>query len=248
VGDWREFLVGVSEARLEPGASAEEIEIAERRLSTMLPPGYRSFLATTNGFGPIGSFVRRLRPVDEIRWLRDEDPELIRIWVEATGDDTLAATLVVSDEEDGARVLLNPAVVDEDGEWEAWFFAHWVPGAEPYSSFRALVEQTYSRHVDEQKAERGEPTPRVAPELGVDAEDLQGLLDALRLPDLNDRVAALDGLANLRDPAAASAVIDLLQNAGEDDYVRQTAARTLGQLRDEQSVTALVEVLRLPYP
>jgi hypothetical protein len=248
VGDWRELLVGVSEARLEPGASAEEIEIAERRLGTTLPPGYRSFLATTNGSGPIGSFVRRLRPVDEIRWLRDEDPELIRIWVEATGDDALATTLVVSDEEDGARVLLNPAVVDEDGEWEAWFFAHWVPGAEPYSSFRALVEETYFRHVDEQKAERGEPTPRAAPELGVDAEDLQGLVDAFRRPDLNDRVAALDGLANLRDPAAASAVIDLLQNASEDDYVRQTAARTLGQLRNEQSVTALVEVLRFPYP
>lgn len=72
--DWREFLVGVSEARLEPGASVEEIEIAER---------------TRN-------------------------------------DDALATTLVVSDEEDGAPVLLNPAVVDEDGEWEAWFFAHWV--------------------------------------------------------------------------------------------------------------------------
>jgi hypothetical protein len=248
VGDWREFLERVQGAAPEPGASEEEIAIAERRLGTTLPPGYRSFLTTTNGFGPIGSFVRRLRPVDEIRWLRDEDPELIQIWTEATGEDALAATLAVSDEYDRARVLLNPAVVGEDGGWEAWFFAHWVPGAEPYSSFRALVEETYARFVDEQKAERGEPTPRVAPELGVDAEDLQGLVDALRLPDLNDRLAALDGLANLRDPASAPAVIDVLQNAGEDDYVRETAARTLGQLRTQQSVTALVEVLRLPYP
>ncbi len=246
--DWGEFLERVEEAVTEPGASAEEIADAERRLGTTLPPGYRSFLATTNGFGPIGSFVRRLRPADEIRWLSDEDPELIRIWVEATGDDALAATLVVSDEEDGARLLLNPAVVDEEGEWEAWFFAHWVPGAEPYSSFRALVEETYSRHVDEQKAEQGEPTPRVAPELGVGADDLQGLVAALRLPELNDRVAALDGLANLRDPAAAAAVIDVVRDAGEDDYARQTAARTLGQLRNEQSVTALVDVLRFPYP
>jgi hypothetical protein len=246
--DWREFLERVEEAVPEPGASAEEIADAERRLGTTLPAGYRSFLATTNGFGPIGHFVRRLRPVGEISWLRDEDPELIRIWVEATGDDALAATLVVSDDEDGARVLLNPAVVDDEGEWEAWFFAHWVPGAEVYSSLRALVEETYTRFVEEQKAERGEPTPRVAPELGLAAEDLQGLVEALRLPDVNGRVAALDGLANLRDPAAAPAVIDVLQNTGEDDYVRQTAARTLGQLRNERSVTALVDVLRLPYP
>lgn len=91
----------------EPGASAEEIEIAERRLGTTLPPGYRSFLATTNGFGPIGDFVRRLRPVGEIGWLRDEDPELIRIWVEATGDDAV-------DQLSGDRDLLRAGLVDDD--------------------------------------------------------------------------------------------------------------------------------------
>jgi hypothetical protein len=176
MGDWREFLERMQEAALQPGAPAEEIAIAEQRLGMTLPPGYRSFLVTTNGFGPIGLFVRRLRPVGEIQWLRDEDPELIRIWAEATGDDALAKTLVVSDEEDGARVLLNPAVVDDEGEWEAWFFAHWVPSAEPYSSFRELLEETHSRFVDDEKARRGEPTPRVAPELGVAAEDLEGLV------------------------------------------------------------------------
>jgi hypothetical protein len=107
----------------------------------------------------------------------------------ASSDDALAKTLVVRDDEDGARVLLNPAVVDEEGDWEAWFFAHWVPGAEPYSSFRELLEETYSRFVDDEKARRGEPTPRVAPGLGVAAEDLQGLVDALRRPDANDRWA-----------------------------------------------------------
>jgi hypothetical protein len=248
MGDWREFLERVQEAALEPGASAEEIAIAEGQLGTTLPPGYRSFLATANGFGPIGPFVRRLRPVGEIQWLRDEDPELIRIWAEATGDDGLAQTLAVSDEGDGARVLLNPAFVDEEGEWEAWFFAHWVPGAEPDSTFRELLEETYSRFVDDEKARRGEPTPRVAPELGIAAEDLEGLVDALRHPDASDRLAALDALANLRDPAAAPAVVDVLHNAVEDDDVRQTAARTLGQLRDFQSVAALIEALRLPYP
>jgi hypothetical protein len=151
MGDWRAFLGGVSEAVPQDGASPEEIEVAERRLGTTLPPGYRSFLETTNGFGPIGHFVRRLRPVAEICWLRDEDPELIQIWVEATGDDALSKTLVVSDEEDGARVLLNPVVVDEEGEWEAWFLAHWVPGRsrtgrfEHWSRRRTSVSSTSRR-------------------------------------------------------------------------------------------------------
>jgi hypothetical protein len=248
VRDWRAFLERVEEAVPEPGASSEEIAVAERRLGTTLPPGYRSFLETTNGFGPIGHFVRRLRPVGEIRWLRDEDSELIRVWVEATGDDALAKRLVVSDDEDGARVLLNPAVVDEEGDWEAWFFAHWVPGAEPYSSFRELLEETYSRFVDDEKARRGEPTPRVAPGLGVTAEDLHGLVDALRRPDANDRWAALDALANLRNSDAIPAVVAVLENQQEDAHVRATAARTLGQLRHESSVNALIDVLRIPYP
>jgi hypothetical protein len=166
----------------------------------------------------------------------------------ASSDDALAKTLVVSDDEDGARVLLNPAVVDEEGDWEAWFFAHWVPGAEPYSSFRELLEETYARFVDDEKARRGEPTPRVAPGLGVAAEDLHGLVDALRRPDANDRWAALDALANLRNSDAIPAVVAVLENEQEDAHVRATATRTLGQLRHESSVNALIDVLRIPYP
>jgi hypothetical protein len=38
--DWAEFLERVEEAVPEPGASAEEIADAERRLGTTLPSGY----------------------------------------------------------------------------------------------------------------------------------------------------------------------------------------------------------------
>jgi hypothetical protein len=230
------------------GATEEEIAAAETRLGVDLPPTYRAFLSTTNGFGPVGFFVRRLRPVEELVWLRDEDPELIAIWTEETQEVELAETLAVSDEYDGARVLLNPSIVSDDGEWEAWFFAHWVPGAERHSSFRTLVEKTYESSVEQLRAERGEPTPRVAPGLGIEAEDREGLIEALRRPRAQDRVEALQGLANLRDPAAVPAVGAILLNAGEDNYVRETAARALGQLRDAGSADALIEILRLPYP
>jgi HEAT repeat protein len=71
---------------------------------------------------------------------------------------------------------------------------------------------------------------------------------ALRSPSPENRLAALDGLANLRDLGAAPAVIAVLEDPAEGAYVRETAARTLGQLRNERSVVALMGVLRLPYP
>jgi HEAT repeat protein len=235
-----------------PGGSAEELAAAEERLGRALPPGYRAFLSTSNGFGPVSFFIRRLRPITELVWLRDEDPELIEAWCEGTGESpeesALSTALAVGDKYDGARVLLNPTVVDEDGEWEAWFFAHWVPGAETYGSFRALVEATHAAFIDDLRAERGEPTPRVAPTLGVTAEDREGLIAALQRPRPDERAEALRGLANLRDPTAAAAVVAVLQDETEDDHVRQTAARTLGQLREEHSAAALLDVLRLPYP
>lgn len=229
------------------GATEEEIAEAEQRLGIALPSGYRAFLETTNGFGPVGLFVRRLRPVQELAWLGDEDPELVAIWAEE-GEDRLAPTLVVSDAYDDARVLLNPGVRDEAGEWRAWFFAHWVPGAQEFGSFRELLEHSHDEAVAHLKAERGEPTPRVAPELGVAADDLEGLVEALARPTPGERVLALEALGNLRDGRAASAVAARLRDPTEDEWVRTTAARTLGQLRHPGSVAALVDVLRLPYP
>ena len=225
------------------GASDNQIAEAEKRLGVTLPPGYRAFLETTNGFGPVGLFVRRLRPVYELTWLKDEDSELVEIWAEEGGLE-LGAMLVVSDQYDGARVLLNPAVRDAEGEWEASFFADWVPGAEEVGSFRQLVEHTSQDLVRLRKAERGEPTPRASPALRVAADDLDGLVRALGDPDADRRVEALEALGELRDPAATPAVVAVVEDAEEDEYIRQTAARTLGQLRDEGAVTALLEVLR----
>lgn len=52
----------------------------------------------------------------------------------------LRKTLAISAVNDAAIYLLNPEVVTEDGEWEAWFLADWLPGADRYPSFQALME------------------------------------------------------------------------------------------------------------
>jgi len=40
---------------------------------------------------------------------------------------------------DSEIYLLNPLCVTEDGEWEAWTHAHWIPGAERHPSFAHLM-------------------------------------------------------------------------------------------------------------
>lgn len=45
----------------------------------------------------------------------------------------------ISDIGDDAVYLLNPQVLTEDGEWEAWSFAAWLPGAVRFPSFWDLI-------------------------------------------------------------------------------------------------------------
>src|SRR5436309_1373891 len=63
-----------------PGATSGDIEALEDRLGAALPPSYREFLATTNGWRTTGWGSIRLFSTAEIGWLRDLDPETIDVW------------------------------------------------------------------------------------------------------------------------------------------------------------------------
>ena len=52
----------------------------------------------------------------------------------------LSTAIQISAVGDGV-LLLNPLVTTSDGEWEAWFFANWLPGARRYRSFIELVRE-----------------------------------------------------------------------------------------------------------
>lgn len=141
----------------EPGAAVDEISSAEQRLGMRLPPSYRAFLALSNGFNDVGPFIYRLYKAAEIEWFRVRNQD----WIDAyqTGEGIspeehlahpedcvrfraayLSSCLQISEEGDSAVVLLNPEVVNGEGEWETWFFANWYPGAERFPSFTAYVE------------------------------------------------------------------------------------------------------------
>jgi hypothetical protein len=61
-----------------------------------------------------------------------QDPAHLRV-------EYLTTALQISPTGDSAVYLLNPRVVAEDGEWEAWFFANWLPGATRYRSFVEMI-------------------------------------------------------------------------------------------------------------
>ncbi len=162
------FTAEVREARWlgTSGVSQAEVVALEERLGVALPASYRQFLRTSNGWLDTTESIERLLPIHEVGWARDIDPEMIGPSME-TGDSIHvpdAEYFVYGDEQDCCAIrteyladmlkishtphatdvyLLNPRVVTPDGEWEAWYLAHWLPGAIRYRSFWDLMNAEY---------------------------------------------------------------------------------------------------------
>jgi hypothetical protein len=148
----------------EEGATEAEIVELERRLNVALPPSYREFLAFSNGWHNPGVFVDRLWSTRDVDWFTVRNREWAEIYNEGGSDpmsdeeylvygpeqdcarfrqEYLLTALEISEVGDSAVMLLNPKTVDGSGEWEAWFFANWNPGADRYPSFWDLMQSQY---------------------------------------------------------------------------------------------------------
>lgn len=66
--------------------------------------------------------------------------------------DYLSTALEISDRGESAIYLLNPQIIAEDGEWEAWFFGNWLPGADRYKSFREMMQAEYEHFLELREA------------------------------------------------------------------------------------------------
>ena len=146
-----------------PPATEGEIAGAEKHLGVILPPSYRSFLAISNGWRPFSHFVERLLSVAEVepyRTVDSEGLEMIRQYYQndelpdkdyldySTPEHMVALRtryypdcLLVGKSwgVESDMILLNPHITFPDGEWEAIFFANWLPGNQRYRSFYDLV-------------------------------------------------------------------------------------------------------------
>lgn len=157
-------------------AGANDIVQLEQRLGVLLPPSYKAFLLTSNGWRRTTPFIGRIRPTQEVDWFHVENEGWVEVYSESGSSlpdeeyfaygkegapdyraEHLRFLLQISDVDDGVY-LLNPEAVTPDGEWEAWFFANWVPGAERYPSFVHLMIHEYrsfARLQGIQNVERG---------------------------------------------------------------------------------------------
>lgn len=60
----------------------------------------------------------------------------------------LRTALEISDKGESSIYLLNPTIKTNNGEWEAWFFGDWLPGADRYISFKDMMEAEFQNFLD----------------------------------------------------------------------------------------------------
>jgi hypothetical protein len=186
--DWKNFLSDVSKTLIQSddlldsfktgassgwlgfqGVSENDIQLHETRLKTKLPPSYKQFLKTTNGFKQLNCFVWDILPLEKIDWLENFDKPFYELYATefntfnstdeeyfVYGDDQkttdfrseyLIKSLAISNWGDASILLLNPEVKFGD-EWEAWMFATWHLGPIRYKSFEQLMTEEYASYLE----------------------------------------------------------------------------------------------------
>lgn len=153
-----------------PPASEADIQAAQERLGVALPPSYRHFLSASNGWLLSQA---RFNSSSEIGWVPGKEPFLMQMhgsdlsaspeeqvpdknyyvyWAdEQSGQDPVhmrsayfSRLLSIAEQDGGQYYLLNPEVVFEDGEWEAWMYEPaGGGGALRYRSFAELMRNEY---------------------------------------------------------------------------------------------------------
>ncbi|MEV5570156.1 SMI1/KNR4 family protein [Spirillospora sp. NPDC052269] len=132
-------------------ATPEAVEAAEERIGMRLPPSYREFLLTTDGWRDAGIFVNRMSDTSGLGWVRDlesywtEWDNLAGEEDEESGTGPVTRGLLISAEADAGILFLDPGDVDENGEWAAYSLFSWrAAPPERHASFHALMESLYA--------------------------------------------------------------------------------------------------------
>ncbi len=265
-------------------ATDDEIAHLEERLGAILPDSYKAFLRTSNGWARTTPFVDRIRATQDVEWFRTENEQWIEVY-SASGyrirdakyyvyseegaaeyrAKHLASVLQISDVDDGVY-LLNPEAVTPDGEWEAWFFANWLPGAKRFPSFAHLMLHEYRMFAGLYELEPTDfglqaltsfpaDVPRVAadrtPTKSRTAPSLETLIEQMRSTDAKLRAKAvrvflgqLKGRRNAARPADLVGPLTDLFHDSKDAAVRAACISALTELaEDEQPPAPLLEAL-----
>ncbi len=157
-----------------PPTSKQAILTREKYLNTLLPPSYKDFLLTSNGFKNVSIFLDNLLPVEKIEWAKITEEEwwfrlLESCMTEVSDekyfyygkdqdtvwcrDEYLKESLKVSEWYDGMCVFLNP-VIKFDDEWEVLVYATWYPGTRRYRSFKEFLMETHADNEELSKSRK----------------------------------------------------------------------------------------------
>ncbi len=269
-----------------PPATLADIAATEARLKlvTPLPPSYRAFLLASNGWQFASRAVPVLRSLARLTWFKKQN----RDWIAAYTDPALVGplppdevyfcysaeagflhnpkhlshTLQISDVGDAAVFLLNPMVIHADGEWEAWFFANWLPGVQRYRSFATLMRSQYRELAgDPRTLPPNVPVPfadlptvyRDPPTLTarrvVPRKPARPIPQLLRIAQdhswhttMNARIKAIQELAARRDPATIAPLRALIHDPLRE--VGASAMIALGTLGATEVVPDLIAMVR----
>jgi SMI1 / KNR4 family (SUKH-1) len=152
-----------------PGATEEQLTALEIRLGTKLPPSYRQFLAFTNGWRIIDWCIPQIWSSEQVDWVANKNPEFAEmskrnpeldiydlsdeeylVYDDKNGEHIIrswyiATALEISDRErhGTAQLMLNPLIISDKGEWEAFFYAHWIPVGIRFRTFWDLMQYLY---------------------------------------------------------------------------------------------------------
>lgn len=257
-------------------AREEEILAAERKLGIALPPSYRAFLSVSNGWRRTTHFIERLWGTKEINWFRKKNRDLISgftlgssayasdnqvpdeeyfaydQWAEDFRPKHFKDTLQISSitEGDTAVCLLNPQVISKDGEWEAWFFAAWLPGAHRYRSFREMMEAQYNEFAGGDWKQPagivGDFPDEYSGSPGSDKRKIKKRKPREIRPPVEAMIAALgnaDAAKKLFPKAAKVSAGACMMLVTPERAVAGKLAKELGRTRNPRAVDALIDQL-----
>ena len=274
---WKTFLnqhasaVNAADWPGSPGATIDQIVQTEKRLGVQLPPSYRSFLQASNGWTQASRSVPVILPIEKVQWFR----KLHREWIQAYQFSEpldlpeseyfdyakadviqfhpkhLQHTLCVSEIGDDAVLLLNPMVVWPDGEWETWFFANWLPGAQRFRSFADWFKHEHANLAAGEfthDLKPGElptvyldpptkPQRRIRPREKV--HDFKTVLKNLKSENPTTRRTAAKRMGRIRTPESFETLCDLLKTE-QDHYVRMEIIESIGRVGGEAAIGFLL--------
>jgi cell wall assembly regulator SMI1 len=274
---WKTFLnqhasvVKASEWPGSPGASIDQLTQAEKRLAIHLPPSYRAFLHASNGWTLASPSIPILLPIKEIQWFRKLHREWIQAYQFSESPDLpeaeyfdyansdpvqfyprhLQHTLCVSDIGDDAVLLLNPMVIWPNGEWETWFFANWLPGAQRFGSFADWFKHEHAdlaagEFAHELRAGElptvyldppSKPQRRIRPREKV--HDFKNVLKNLKSENPTTRRTAAKHMGRIRTLESFEALRGFL-NTEQDHYVRMEIIESIGRVGGDTAIDFLL--------